>query len=760
MSFDIDSSFIETFKEEAAERIENLTNLLIRFETEPDNDDIMSEIKREAHTLKGSSKMVGLSEVSDRSHQMENILIELYEKKIDHGLAMTQVFSILDEISESLGFPRRGAPEEINVAVTSEAETGSTSGIGEGDEGVQNSAIGGPAGASSSTGTAEAQDGAQAENDQQETRSAAQAGLAKSGETMRVSISKIDKLINLTGETIIYQIQSLDDVGRADELSRQSRRCFSSFQDLELMLSRLGSMNGTRDAVVGQLAALKEHLRTLNHESLEFYRDLKSAYSKRDFLTRELQQTALSVRMLPVNSIYGMFPRAVREMAQRTLKEVSLVLNGGEIELDKKILESLVDPLVHIIRNAVDHGIEAPEVRMQNGKPKIGTLTISALQRGDHVELIIEDDGRGIDPEKLRRVAIEKQMIRPGDEPTREELINLLFRPGFSTSTMITDISGRGVGLDVVKKNLEELNGTVSIVSEEGKGTTFTLKIPFTLAITRVLFIRVSDEMFALPTTSVEETIRISADEVRTLQNKETVHIRDNTIPLASLSFVLGLSSEASVKRRAGKLPLVILRRHDQVLGLVVDELIGEQEVVVKNLKPPVDQIKEVSGATILGDGTVVLILDLSNVLERTRGMEDQISAAISEAEGEKKGAAKVLIADDSLITRELVRNILVTCGFEVDVAFDGIDAFEKALQKRYDLLLTDVNMPRLNGIDLTKKIKRDKKLGSTPVVIVSSKESNEDRLLGIEAGADAYITKGNFDQGDLLEVVERLIGR
>jgi two-component system chemotaxis sensor kinase CheA len=464
----------------------------------------------------------------------------------------------------------------------------------------------------------------------------------------------------------------------------------------------------------------------------------------------------MQLRMLPVSTIFSTFPRAVHDLARDFGKEVELIIEGADTELDKKVLEEINDPLIHIMRNAMDHGIESPEARVEAGKPRVGTIRMAARQEGDHIVIEVSDDGAGIDPDRVRMAAVRKGYISENEAVAMSdrEATYLIFESGFSTAQIITEISGRGVGMDVVRQFVvERLKGSLDVHSELGKGSTFRLTIPLTLAIIRALLMRVGDRTFAIPTASIEETLRVAPQEVLKAEGHQVIRRQRRTVPLVRLGDILGVEHVPS----GGKIPIATIGFSGHRMGFIVDSFVGEQQIVIKTLGSHLKRVENVAGVTVLGAGEVVVILNVPDLMDNARSRS---GLRVREGRVEKrKGPKRILICEDSFTTRELERSIFEAAGYDVEVAMDGAQGLAKLRQGlKADAVVTDVQMPNMTGFELTKAIKTDTALMHTPVIIVTSLERDEEKSEGIDAGADAYITKSVFNQDTLLETVERLI--
>ena len=486
--------------------------------------------------------------------------------------------------------------------------------------------------------------------------------------------------------------------------------------------------------------------------------DLRAVGAMVDQLLDDMKQIVVQ----PFSTLLDLFPPSVRELARDQGKDVALHIEGADVEIDRRILDEIKDPLIHLVRNSIDHGIEAPAVRCQAGKPARGHLSIAVAQRdGSQVEVEVRDDGAGIDAAALARAAIKAGLLAAGDQAAlpRDSLLALALEPGVSTSPLITDLSGRGLGLSIVKQQVERLNGTLALASVPGQGTTFTLRLPLTLARFRGVVVRSGGQTFVLPTRSIERVARIPADQVKTVGNRETLSLGGRALALVWLRALLGLPPDDG-GAEGGALRVVVLQgsQPSQPVAFAVDAVLEEREVLVKPLGPQLQRVRHIAGATVLGSGQVVPILHVPDLLQAAaNGSSAAHAPAARGAPAAAARAKAVLVAEDSITSRTLLKGILESAGYRVETAADGVDAFSTLRSGAFDIVVSDVDMPRLNGFGLTAKIRADKKLADLPVVLVTALDSREDREHGIDVGASAYIVKSSFDQGNLLEVVRRL---
>lgn len=500
----------------------------------------------------------------------------------------------------------------------------------------------------------------------------------------------------------------------------------------------------------------------------------------------ELRRNMLGIRMLPLDTIFARFARPIRDLAYECGKEVKLVVVGGAIEVDKRILEQISDPLIHMLRNAIDHGLEKPDERVQAGKSPEGVLRLTALQKGSHVLIQVIDDGRGIDPQNLREIAIKKGYMdaATANSLSDEAALDLIYRAGFSTRTQADEVSGRGVGMDVVQQHIKRLNGRILVQSVQGQGTTFSMEIPLTLATVDALIVRSAGQLFAMPSVMVAGTLRSSREGLQSVEGHPVMRLRGQLVPVVKMSDVLAIANPAPSEDEADQTPAedqdyfsaVLLsagtgagptqEASERFICFEVDALVDEREVVVKGLGSFLDKVPNIAGVTVLGADGLALILDVFGLIQSARlGSSGAISYTPKYSAPSSDSATllarkvqRILVVDDSLATRELERSILETAGFKVDTARDGLEALKMCRERKPDLVLSDVEMPNMDGFRLTASIRQDERLNSLPVIIVSSRDSEEDRRKGLEAGAQAYIVKGQFEQNKLLETISRLI--
>jgi two-component system, chemotaxis family, sensor kinase CheA len=466
--------------------------------------------------------------------------------------------------------------------------------------------------------------------------------------------------------------------------------------------------------------------------------------------------------MMPLSTIFNTFNRTIRDMSRSMSKNITYTGEGGETELDKKMIEKLGDPLMHMIRNAIDHGIESPEIRLAKGKPETGTINLSAGYEGGTVVIKLQDDGAGISKERLQAKALEKNLYNEDTlrEMSDKEIYDLIFHPGFSTSKTITDISGRGVGMDVVKRNIVvDLKGSIQIETVYGQGTAFCIRLPLTLSIMSVLLIKSSGMIFALSSNSVSEVLRVPETDLIDVMNRKAIRLRGLLIPIAPLNNILNVPHDTSIQRKRKINLVIILQMGEEQLGLIVDSLISEEDMVIKPLPSHMNNNEWVTGIAITGKNELVNVLHIPMLFSNSSKAINNKSTDIPLQIAHSNELKRILVVDDSFNTRELEKKILETGGYVVDTAEDGEEGLNLAKQTQYNLIVTDCDMPKMNGFELTENLRKDQYYIEKPIIIVTAKDREEDRLKGMKAGANAYITKATFDQKILLETVDSLIG-
>lgn len=593
--------------------------------------------------------------------------------------------------------------------------------------------------------------------------------------TLRVDTKKLDQLVNQVGELIVAKIKTKEHINEIEKISRniedwhrdwhKTKQHFKytdkkSFKELEN--SQVNPISTSQKNILSLFEETSEKITGFMNQINILQRSVQEDDARLNMIVNELEQMVKSVRVLPLATIFHMFPRMVRDISRDKGKQVELIISGSETSADKKVIEEIKSPLTHIIRNAIDHGIETPEERINNGKNPTGKIFLSAYHLENSILIEIIDDGRGIDIEKIKAKAIQKSLLSNEELESMSEnqIMNIIFWPGFSTGEMVTDISGRGVGLDVVHTKISHLNGKVNIKSKPGEGCKVSIQLPVTMATIKSFLVSINEQTFAIPTNTVKTAIWMRPQDIFYKEGKKTIIVGDSTVPIFKLSEILEMPENPKTEEPE-KYVIVVIEMEDTQVGFIIDKLLGDHEILHKNLSPPLIRVRNIAGVTTLGSGELCLILNVNDLI-KSAVMQDENLQRQDIATDIKKTSSKInnniLVIDDSMTTRILQRNILKAAGYNVTVAINGLDALTKLNAQSFDLVVSDVEMPEINGIELTKKIREDANFKNLPVILVTSLASERDERKGFEAGADAYIKKGNFDQNDLLETIKNLL--
>ncbi|WP_265820595.1 hybrid sensor histidine kinase/response regulator [Geovibrio ferrireducens] len=688
---------VQDFILETDEIIESLDHDLVELENSKNDLDLLNKIFRAAHTMKGASSFLGFDKMANLTHHAEEILNKLRKNEMQvNAVIMDILLEFVDVTKHILADIKAG---KNTVKIDETVKKLKLANEGNFDE------IDGSGESSGKSGTP-APSGRRADNDVNQVKKAAMS----IEQTIRVDVSRLDSLMNLVGELV---------------LSR----------------NRIGQISGELEK---------------KFEGEFLIEQLMETTSQIGLITTELQLAVMKTRMVPIGKVFNKFPRMVRDLSREKNKEIELVITGEETELDKSVVEEIGDPLIHMIRNAVDHGVEGPEERRKAGKPVKGTVHLSAYHEGNHIVVEIRDDGKGMDPGKLKKKAVEKGVISAEEAKNldNEGAFNLIFKPGFSTAEKITSISGRGVGMDVVKTNIEKLNGIINIESELGHGTRFRLKLPLTLAIIQALLVDVSGETFAIPLVSVVETVRINLKEVHNFEGREVLKLRDSVLSLLRLDEIYEL--EGSYK---DDIYVVVVGLAEKKLGFIVDKLVGQEEIVIKSLGEYLGGNVGIAGATIMGDGRVRLIIDVAGVID-IAGKMPRRSRKKKKTGAVKKNAnsVNVLVVDDSATDRKIMNRLLSSTGWiNVDEVSAGRDALKYLESNDPDIIVTDIMMPDLDGYDLSKMIRE--RGYEKPIIAVSGRSEVTDRKKVSAAGINAFLLKP-LNLQTMLDKIDELLAQ
>jgi two-component system chemotaxis sensor kinase CheA len=712
----------QIYREECDEHIQKLNDGLLALERQPQQAPI-DEILRSAHSLKGASRMMGFKNLETLAHYLETLLTQLNrgEKEVSPTM-IDALYRDIDAVTQALGALVEGVEPPAIDALIEDLK------IAAGEKPAAEPVQADPA--------RETKERVPAGGE----RTPAGRDGAATLSSIRVQTERLDNLMNQAGELLVTKIEALDNL-------RQIEDTLDSLEEWRRRLARethspsFGRIERVGDDLSRALQRLSDNTRRL------------------ELLVDGIHEGVRDLRLLPLSTILEPFFRMVRDLGRDLGKEVDLVLEGTSTRLDKKILEELREPLIHLVRNSVDHGIEPPDERERKGKPACGKLTISAWQEGTKILVMVKDDGKGLDPRVIAETAVKKGLVS-AEEIRRwpdDEVLDLIFQPGFSTAAGLSEISGRGIGLDAVSKRIENLKGSIATESKPGEGVTFTLSLPLTLTTTHALLFQSGGDIFCLPTDALEKTLLLSPGDITHIEGKTTVVIDGIPLAFAWLADVLNLPKIDAGKN--GPLAALLLQGAKGRVVFGVEALLGEEEVVVKALGKFFGHLPQLTGGTILGKGEIALILNpndlLRSVSHQTKASPALPARAIAPRPSAKK---RVLVAEDTLTTRTLEKNILEAAGFDVTTAVDGEDALIKLYEKTFDIVVSDVQMPRLDGFALTERIKKDQRFKDLPVILVTALQTDADKKRGIEAGADAYLTKAVFDQKRFLEIVHRFV--
>lgn len=742
-----------TFKVEANEHLEGIATGLLALEkpiTVDEQQTVVETVFRAAHSLKGAARAVNFVEVESVCQVLEDVFAAWKRRESTPSAQVLDfVHQALDAMSRNLAAPESQSDRSLSSHVQALRALNVTAPVGT---------------------VAEAVGAETPSTEVAHTTLSATTEKTPVMETVRIGVAKLDARLLEAEEMLAAKLvtgqRSADLselVDRLEEWQKEWLKVQPEARALRQSLERLAPSPGATSN--GALKALVE----FSDWNLDYFRSLESkvatlnrtAAQDKLFvgkLVDDLLEDSKKLLMLPLSTLGGFFQKLVRDLCRDQGKKADLVIVGEEVEIDRRLLEEMKDPLIHIIRNCVDHGLETPEQRHEQGKAPRATITLTVSPlNGDKVELVVADDGAGIDFEKVKESAVKQGAISSQDASriSDHEALQLIFRSDVSTSPIITQLSGRGLGLAIVREQTEELGGNVTVESLRYAGTTIRITLPIALRTFRGILVETAKQLFVVPTAQVERVARFKPEDVQTVEGRETLALNGRAVALTHLAEVLELPTVDENGDAPGAWPIVILGTGDTQIAFAVDAVLDEEEVLVKRLGKPLERVRNIAGATVLGSGQVAPILNVTDLLKSAKLIAGTTRApALRAAEAEAKS---ILVVEDSITSRMLLKGILESAGYQVKTAVDGMEAFTTLRTERFDLVVSDVEMPRLNGFDLTAKIRADKKLAELPVVLVTALETREDRERGIDVGANAYLVKSSFDQSNLLETVRRL---
>ncbi len=735
----VEDDMIEAFLEEAAERLEALAEKLVRLEGEPGNAELVREIFRDLHTLKGGSAFVGLARMNRLAHKAEDLVAKVRDGSRGVDAAVVDVLlGTLDSLRQILDRAARRAPIDVAVEELIVRLEQPSAARPEPPPGVPLRRVEDPP-APSARPTA---------GPPAPAAIASEAGK----QTLRVDFEKLDDLLNLVGELVIGKNALSQAVLGLASLSR----LLGVHKRIVRRAGLAGDVSGAERKAL--LRELVEEIARTERAFDETSRGIERAGGRLDRISGNLRDQVMKLRMVPIARVFTKYHRTVRDLSKQLGKKVRLEIHGGETELDKILVEALDGPLMHLVRNSLDHGIESEHARISAGKPAEGVLTLAAHQRGNQIVVEVSDDGGGIPPDKIKAKALEKGLVSAEELARMDErqVLELIFRAGFSTAAKVTDVSGRGVGMDVVREAISQLKGTVDVASVPGQGSTFTMKLPLTLAIIQVLLVRAGGETLALPIDLVQRTLHVERGAVRRLYDRDVIEVAGKQVPLLSLARALDLETGADAYVTP-MVSVILVELFGETFGLVADRLDGKREIVIKTLGDLLENVRGCAGATLDGEKPV-LILDvpavLSLALEAARGGEPTMAAAT------RLGGPRILVVDDSDMVRDTVARALRSVGYTVVEAADGVDGLAAATSaagagRPFDLVTSDVMMPRMDGYELARQLRAHAAYAAVPIVMLTSRGETIDRIRGFDAGVSEYLVKP-VDRAELLRAVSR----
>ncbi|HYV43824.1 MAG TPA: response regulator [Myxococcaceae bacterium] len=762
---------LKQFRDLVTERLQRITRHVISLEEGPDAEAGRSAL-RDLHGLKGEARMMGFAEINTLVHEMEDLVrttepsgFRLTGGSIDALLVAADAVAVLSGATSGTPPEVSKLTEWLKQRTTAEAQNRPAPGTA-----PQPPMPGHPAGSAGpphQLTPAPATGGQAPAQVVQGLRAAAAAPMPaaapppphagppppaearpppapKGGEvradSVRISLQALDALTT--------QVTNLNQVARRRDLA-SARRIG--------MVRELASMARAAEELGPAGTALSARINKVKDLAAELHREAKLLANEELRSLTQVSEEIQGLRMLPLSVLFDPFPRSVRDLSKELGKESpELVIEGEAHKADRTVVEALRDPLMHMVRNALDHGLEPREERVQAGKPPRGRLVLRATREGDRIVLRVEDDGHGLDPAQLRKVAVRRGFM---DEATAHALSDqaardMIFLQGFTSKEEATTISGRGIGLDVVRVRMQLLGGDVSVISSVGKGTVFELRVPVSLTVAPLLFIQVGEEKLSLTAAHVVQAVKLEANQIQELAGRPAVKLQDEVLPFASIASILGIAPERPANE--GELVLLV-RGQGATAAISVDRVLEERVQPILPLKGVLARFGHLSGATSLADGTLAMVLSAAHLVSTARGVATyRINQAPRPAEERRR---RILVVDDSPLTRELICSLLEAVGYEVVPAADGQEAFDRVGKETVDMVVTDLEMPRMDGLELTRRLKGHPTLRTLPVVIITTRGSEADRRRGMEAGADGYVAKGDLARQDLVDVVARLLG-
>lgn len=745
----MDDSLLELFRQEVETQVSLLNQELLNLESHPESVAIET-LMRSAHSIKGAARTASLDGVVTLAHSLEDCFVAIQNHLVTAGA--DQIDTLLRGIDWLQSLSQVHEADLLAWLATQTAEIAA----------LQHAIVAlMPADfeqrrTTSLTTVEPASLSRELQQEEQTLETTLNAVTVPIDRVVRVSAENLNRIMGLAGESLVEAtwLQPFAD----------------SFNALRARQKELAQLLDGVHTAMAESAATAEGQQSLDQarrkaqECRELLSDRLSElelYARRTTnLSDRLYQEVITSHMRPFTDGVEGFPRMVRDLARQLNKQVNLDITGKGTPVDRDILKKLEAPLTHILRNAVDHGIELPADRVAAGKAPGGTVRLEAFHRGGMLAITVSDDGRGIDPEQLRQHVVDRKLATAemATRFTEAELLEFLFLPGFSTIQQVTEISGRGVGLDIAKNMVQEVGGTVRVTSQAQKGTSFNFQLPLTLSVARTLLVEISGEPYAFPLARVDQIVRLDRADLSIVEGRHYFTKDGINIGLIAAYQVLELPEPAEL---AEALCVVVLSDPSNAYGLVVDKFLGEKDLVVRPLDPRFGKVRDINASALMDDGSPILIVDVFDLMQSTDSLlnSGRLSKVGLDQRQRQSDRKRILVVDDSITVREMERKLLQSKGYDVEVAVNGVDGWSAIRTKNYDLVISDIDMPRMNGIELTRQVKNHPRLHSTPIIIVSYRDREDDRLQGLEAGADYYLTKSNFEDDTLLNAVVQLIG-
>ncbi len=725
--------FLPSFLESAREHIDAMDQGLLRLEKKGISDgEAIRSISRNAHSLKGAAMTIGVDEMATLCHRLEDLIREIGEGRLAADPSVFDALFMANDANRSI-LEGLAASSEISLDI---------------DPIVERLAALIP-----SEETASLPGRSRIGRNTDRTTSSSRI----LHDSVRVPTAKVDRFLHIAVELVITRNRMQSLLENLNELEDSQKRDQSALALLGEDLEAWSNLGPGRLSPIASLVQQQERGQEIIGQFSDGFRESLDILSR---LVDETQQLVMDIRMLPVSLLFHPFARSARDLARERDKTVDILIEGEETRIDKRAIEELSDPLLHLLRNAIDHGMEPVEGRKAAGKDETGKIILRAFQDVDKVVLEVIDDGPGIDKELITQQAVDQGFLTQDEAKhlLEAEVFDLLFVPGFSTAKMVADLSGRGIGMDVVKNNVEKLNGSVEISSVRGEGTRVHITLPLTLATTRAFLVRCSDHILAVPVFSAIQVLRVLPEAIDTIKGREAFYWQGEIIPCARLDSTLSFP-EAALKDLDGKISLLLLKHGGKKIAFQVDEVIGVEEIVMRNLGSHLGRLPAFSGSSILGTGEIALIVDVGRLFTAAQIKAGNIFLERGALESRSERRQRILLVEDQMTTRLLEKSILEAAGFRVEAAEDGVAALDKLESAPFDLIITDIQMPRMDGFTLTASLKKDDRYAHIPVIIVTSLEREEERKQGLQVGADAFLLKKSFNQESLLQTIRALIG-